>query len=662
MPAHRNTKVVLVGWDGADWNIIHPLLDAGLLPNLRGVVENGVMGSIQSLAPILSPMLWTSIATGKRPEAHGVLGFLEPDPLTGGVRPVSSRTRKAKALWNILNQSGLRSHVVGWFASHPAEPVRGVYVSNAFQEPPVEKPGLWPLAPGAVHPASLEQELSNLRVHPAEITGDDLLPFIPNLAEIDQDQDRRPQALAGYLAANATVHAAFTWALEHQPWDFAAVYYDLIDHTCHDFMAYYPPKSNLTPDRDFRLYHGVVSSAYRFQDMILGRIIELAGEGAVVMVVSDHGFMTEGLRPQGVIADVQPETPALWHRTHGMFCAAGPGLREDELVYGAGLLDVTPTILAMFGLPAGEDMPGRVLAEAFENPPSVGRIPSWEEVPGDAGLLPPGSDGDAWDAEAAIRQLADLGYVDAPSESASQQIRIARLHETFNLGRSLLAAGRPADAIPHFEQAAAELPETATFKLFLAQAYFAAGRLADCRATAESLLTSGRDRPWFNMLLGNLALVEGRPEDALEHLSKAEATVAPNAALNELIGRTYSLMERWTDAERAFRSAIDLDSQHAGAHADLALALLRLHRSREAAEAALSAVGLRYDVAGHHLLLGAALAAIGRTERAIEAFETCLKLRPDTPSATQWLTRVRRRAEAEPAREQGNPVDTHPGA
>ena len=60
-------KVLLVGWDAADWQIIHPLIDAGRMPNLARFIEDGAMGNLASLRPILSPMLWTSVATGKRP-------------------------------------------------------------------------------------------------------------------------------------------------------------------------------------------------------------------------------------------------------------------------------------------------------------------------------------------------------------------------------------------------------------------------------------------------------------------------------------------------------------------------------------------------------------------------------------------------------------------
>ncbi|MFN3327069.1 MAG: alkaline phosphatase family protein [Bryobacteraceae bacterium] len=178
-------KLLLVGWDAADWKLINPLLDAGMLPALNGLIGRGVMGNITTLQPMMSPMLWTSIATGKTADQHGILGFIEPDPFTGGVRAAASTSRKGKALWNILNQNEFRSLVVGWFASQPAEPVNGVYISNLFAKPASAVREPWPVTPGSVHPARVEASLAALRVHPSDLTGDDLLPFVPELARID---------------------------------------------------------------------------------------------------------------------------------------------------------------------------------------------------------------------------------------------------------------------------------------------------------------------------------------------------------------------------------------------------------------------------------------------------------------------------------------------
>ena len=100
-------KVLLIGWDGADWKVITPLLEEGALPNLERFIDQGVMGNLATLSPSLSPMLWTSIATGQRPFTHGILGFTEPDPQRGGVRPVTNLSRSTRALWNILHQQGM---------------------------------------------------------------------------------------------------------------------------------------------------------------------------------------------------------------------------------------------------------------------------------------------------------------------------------------------------------------------------------------------------------------------------------------------------------------------------------------------------------------------------------------------------------------------------
>src|SRR5579863_6719115 len=162
MPDPPRRKVLLVGWDAADWKVINPLMDAGKMPNVQRLIENGCMAHLATLHPPLSPMLWTSIATGKRPFKHGIHGFSEPAPDGRSVQPVSNLSRTCKAVWNIFNQNHLRSVVVGWWPSHPAEPLNGVMVSDHFHRAPGPirgKPGTliekWPPPPGSVHPPDL---------------------------------------------------------------------------------------------------------------------------------------------------------------------------------------------------------------------------------------------------------------------------------------------------------------------------------------------------------------------------------------------------------------------------------------------------------------------------------------------------------------------------
>src|SRR3984885_14960598 len=158
-------KVLLIGWDAADWKVIRPLMDRGKMPNVQRLVENGASGRTSTLHPPLSPMLWTSIATGKRPFQHGIHGFSEPTPDGRGVQPVTNLSRRCKAIWNILNQNNLRSVVIGWWPSHPAEPINGVMVSDHYHRAhgPLDKG--WPLPANAVHPLELAETLANLRFY-----------------------------------------------------------------------------------------------------------------------------------------------------------------------------------------------------------------------------------------------------------------------------------------------------------------------------------------------------------------------------------------------------------------------------------------------------------------------------------------------------------------
>jgi Tfp pilus assembly protein PilF len=636
MPQRLARRVALIGWDAADWKVIHPLLDRGLLPNLQSIIDRGVMGNLATLNPPLSPLLWTSIATAHTADRHGILGFVEPDPVLGTLRPVASTTRKTKALWNILSQSGMRSVVVNWFASHPAEPIEGAVVSNVFRSATHPPGAEWPVMPGAVHPESHQETLADLRVTPADLTGSDLASFIPQLARIDQDRDKRPLALATILAENITTHSSATWLMEHEPWDLLAVYYDAIDHAGHLFMPFYPPRMAGTSEEDFELYRDVIDGVYCFQDMMLGRLIQLAGEDTVFLVLSDHGFQSGRMRPEGGL-EMNVEKAMEWHRPYGMLAMAGPGVRHDELVFGAGLLDIAPTVLTLLGLPVGEDMRGRVLVEAFEHAVEPARIPSWEEVPGACGMHSAGKEHDAWEASAVVEQLIALGYVEPHGEDTARDLESARHQQSFTLARVHLAAGQFETAIPLLQELVAHRPAERAYRLFLAQAYNESGRIEECRSTLDPILQEDPDRPVANLLRGNLAVAEGDLDQGLDLLLRAEQDSRALPEMRLAIGRVYLGLKRWYDAERLFRSVLEIDPESAAAHAGLARALFGRKEPHAAAASALDAVALRFEDCASHYVLGTALAQTGDLQRAVQAFQTCLVLRPGMAAARDAL-------------------------
>ncbi len=99
-------------------------------------------------------------------------------------------------------------------------------------------------------------------------------------------------------------------------------------------------------DEDFAMYKEVVKSAYRFHEMMLERLLDLAGPETTVIFCSDHGFESGSQRPRGTPRE--PAGPAAWHRQYGIFVMAGPGIRRDERIYGLSLIDLAPTVLTLF--------------------------------------------------------------------------------------------------------------------------------------------------------------------------------------------------------------------------------------------------------------------------------------------------------------------------
>lgn len=690
MSATEIKRVLLVGWDGADWQVINPLLDAGRMPNLERIVTTGVMGNLASLFPQLSPMLWTSIATGKRPFQHGVLGFTEPNPHGAGIRPVTSLSRRTRAIWNMLHQTGRTCAVVGWWPSHPAEPIRGVMVSNHYQRAVVPYGQPWPMAPRTIHPRRLIRNLRELRVHPQELDTRLILDFVPRLAEIDQEKDRRIESLAKIVADCTTVANAAAAILHHEPWDFAAVYFDALDHFSHGFMKFHPPRQEWVPQRDFELYQHVVAGGYIYHDVLLGRLLAETDESTAVMLVSDHGFHSDHLRPRHL--PNEPAGPAAQHRTHGIFAVSGPGLRRDERLYGANLLDICPTILTLFGLPVGEDMDGKPLVNISLAPPAVETIPSWDEIPGPDGSHPAGLHVDPVEARAALQQLVALGYIAPPPANAEAAAAETVRELRYNLARAYVDANRHADAVPVLDELAAAWPDEYRFGILLITCLQTLGRMERTRPLLQELVRrrrrnrqeaigklrefrakhpirnrrelSGPEWKELRQLRSRLArnpaameyllacqlLAEGKEEAALRRLRQAARHEPRNPSLHLKAGDVFLKLKRWPDAEEAFRKSLEIDPENAAAHLGLCRSLLPRRLNRAAALAALDSIGLLYHNPMGHYLLGMALHRMGHIPRAVEALSVAVAQNPNFPEAYERLAAIHERRLHDPGR------------
>lgn len=696
----KKRRVLLVGWDAADWKVIHPLMDAGQMPTVERLVAGGSMANLATLHPVLSPMLWTSIATGKRPFKHGVHGFSEPTPDGQGVQPITNLSRTSKALWNVLGQEGLRSVVVGWWPSHPAEPIHGAMVSNHFQKAvgPPDKP--WPAPPHGVHPPELTDTLAGMRINPNELPADAIRHFIPKAAEIDQEKDRRLASCAKILAEASSVHSVATHLLETEEWDFAAVYYDAIDHFCHGFMKYHPPQQDHISDRDFELYGDVVNAGYRFHDLMLARLLHIAGPDTTVLLMSDHGFHPDHLRPRVIPAE--PAGPAIEHRDFGVFVLNGPGIKSDELLHGLNLLDIAPTVLSLFGLSVGEDMDGAPATDAWVDPPRVETIPSWEERDGvkpggTVGLHPPERKLDAAESQAALDQMVELGYIEPIGDDKQFAVKKTVRELRYNLARSYMDDSRHGDAAEILVELFDEWPSEHRFGIQLAMCFRALDRIADLRALTEDLSTrrraeaeaagerfkevvaklredrqakkeAGEEVPplgppqrmalrklraaaRFNpaaidYLWGYALAAEGKSREAIERLRKAESPGAARAGLSLQIGEAYLQLRRTADARRCFRAAEQIDPDNPHAKLGLARCLLRGGKPERAAEYALESLARFYHNPMAHYTLARSLVPLGRHDDAAEAARRAIGFNPNFAAAHALLARLVREHDA----------------
>jgi predicted AlkP superfamily phosphohydrolase/phosphomutase/tetratricopeptide (TPR) repeat protein len=698
-------RVLLVGWDAADWKVIHPLMDAGKMPNVQRLVENGSMGQIATLHPPLSPMLWTSIATGKRPFKHGIHGFSEPTPDGRGVQPVTNLSRKSKALWNILNQHDLRSVVIGWWPSHPAEPINGVMVSDHYHRAsqPLDKG--WPLLPNAVHPPELAETLADLRMHPDLLVPEMVEPFIPLAKEIDQDKDKRLAGCMRTLSECVSMHSAATWLLDNRlpdnkPWDFFAVYYDAIDHFCHGFMKYHPPRQSWIKERDFELYGNVVSMAYQFHDQMLGTLLKKAGEDVTVILMSDHGFHPDHLRPAS-IPDI-PAGPAIEHRDFGILAISGPGMKKDELLHGASVLDVTPTILTLYGLPVGEDMDGKVLSQAFVETPEVAFIPSWEEAPPleghSDGRHPPHTRLDPVAAHEALEQMIALGYIERPDENREVAVEKTIRELRYNLGEAYQDDDRHIEAHEIFTELYAADADEQRFAVHLFVSCQALGMHEEMRrivddldgrrralfeeakakagelrkvaverarerkkaeaekdeeekpAEEEALLNKDERKElarWRNLaryqppvidyLKAQVLTAEKRYAEALAALERVTEAHLVRPGLFLQTADLYLRLRRWRDAEQVYQKALAIDPDNAHAHIGVCRMALRRRQFGKAAQAALDALQRIYHYPLAHFLLGLALVGMKEYERAAEALRAAISYNPNFPEAHMRL-------------------------
>jgi tetratricopeptide (TPR) repeat protein len=471
-------------------------------------------------------------------------------------------------------------------------------------------------------------------------------------------RDRRIGLLARQLAQCASVHNVATLLLQDAgAWDCSMVFFEAIDVVGHHFMQYYPPRMEHVSEADFARFQRVIPGVYELQDAMLARLVELAGPETTVVVLSDHGFHSDHLRPrvQAAVDDPHAAMDATWHRPHGMLVMSGPGIVAGAEVYGAGLLDIAPTVLTLLGVPVGADMDGRVLREGMQGEVEVERVFSWDDLPGEAGVHPAGMQVDPIESREAMRQLEELGYMSPMPEGEREQAAAYGRETKFNLGVVYLTTGRMKEATGVFEELHRSWPDDPRFATNLAQCRLTAGRLAEAAEILGELVRKFPQSPDAHLLRGAALMAQGKAQEAAAALEVAVSLTPDRPDLLCAMAGAYVQLKRWEEAERFLVRAESLDPQDPMVHYRRSQLELERHRFEEAAEHALTAVQLRHFFPEGHYALGVALTWMKDYEHAIASFKVALSMQAGMLDAHRYIASIYRllgdRPKARPHRE-----------
>ncbi len=500
-------RVFVFGWDAATWSIINRLLSEGRLPNLSRMIREGTSAILVAEEPIFSPSVWTTIASGKKKEKHGILDF-----------NVSARHVRCKRMWDILQDKGYTTGIYGHFVTWPPQPVKGFIIPGILAATDDTYPPELSFLTKVFETDGEGIKRSIFHYAANALRGIKYGLRIVNLFQIVLFLFRRAIWLKEDLeislrrvSLGLTFRFNFFMKLfkRYRPHYsfFHAHNIDGVSHRCWRYLE--PEKFPGTPEKDIEKYGRAVFRAYELLDRLLGRFMKRFGEDITYVVISDHGigpgegkvmpvmykvnirhlldligahdeyrvidrgFEVVYLRPKDpeksritehsrVLADVKfekngkplfevnlecgsiflidrfdknkvldmtNETVLInakryplkeivyehklqtsgWHHPEGVFVIRGGGIKKGIDIGKIQQPDITPTLLHLYGLPAGKDMDGKVLVEVFDdefikyNPPEY--IDTYEKP----GEIKPRTDSTEL-TEKVERQLGDLGY------------------------------------------------------------------------------------------------------------------------------------------------------------------------------------------------------------------------------------------------------------
>jgi len=292
---NNNSKVFILGLDGATFDILLPMAARGELPNLAALMKDGVRAPLNSTIFHHSAPAWTSFATGKNPGKHGILGFTRIMSGTYQLALVNGTDNAEPTMWEVLSRHGKRVIVNNIPMTYPPKPVNGFLVSG-LDTPSLTSP--------FTHPPELREEI--LRVAPDYKINLHLGGYLTS----DRRRVKALKILSDSIQARAKV---LLYLMGKYDWDFGAVRFNSPDNVQHQYWKFMDESHPEHDPRSAKELKEAIGSIYRELDGVVGRMRTAVGPEGTLLVMSDHGagprtgksvYLNEWLRSQNLLARV----------------------------------------------------------------------------------------------------------------------------------------------------------------------------------------------------------------------------------------------------------------------------------------------------------------------------------------------------------------------
>jgi predicted AlkP superfamily phosphohydrolase/phosphomutase len=274
-------RVLIIGLDGATFDLIDPWVEAGELPHMARLLKRGARGSLASTQPPATFPAWSTFMTGVNPGQHGVFDFTQRRPGTYEVEFINATYRRWPSVWQVLSQAGRRVGVMGLPATYPPESLNGFMISG------FDAPVATGIDRSFMNPLTLYDQISQAVGPYQDITG---------FQEVHIDAGWHEMALEKLLDALEHRVEVASFLLTQEPWDCFMVLFGESDTVAHHFWAFHDPGSPRYDGSGAERFGDAILRVYRALDRAIGRLIDLASEMTSVLIVSDHGFGGAGDR------------------------------------------------------------------------------------------------------------------------------------------------------------------------------------------------------------------------------------------------------------------------------------------------------------------------------------------------------------------------------